>query len=111
MPRKVKYLDKHYLQIINHMSDKVLKYNRTLPESLIDALPDDKFFPITFTMMHEHKAGVACEPHVRCMIAVPLNGGIEQVILDMETGMYDLLPEAELPDRDPTPDPVEETVV
>jgi nitrite reductase/ring-hydroxylating ferredoxin subunit len=59
VPRKVKYLDKHYLQIINRISDKVQKYNRTLPDKLIDALPDDKFFPITFTMMHEHRAGVA----------------------------------------------------
>ena len=109
--RKIKYLDKQNLQRINYLSDKVLKYNRTLREDFVDSLPDDKFFPITFTMMHEHRAGVACEPHVRCMIAVPFNGGIEQVILDMESGLYDLLPEAELPDRDPTPDPAEETAV
>jgi hypothetical protein len=101
VPRKVKYLDKHYLQLINHLSQNVLKYNRTIREDVIDSLPSDKFFPITFTMMHEHRAGVACEPHVRCMIAIPYNGGVEQVILDMEAGLYDLLPEAELPDRQP----------
>jgi len=105
MPRKVKYLDKHYLKLINHISHNVLKYNRTLPESLIDALPDDKYFPIMFTMMHEHKAGVPCDPHVRCIIAVPRNTvpDMTQIILDMDSSIFDVLPEVELPDHEEEP--------
>lgn len=100
MSRKYKYLDKHYLKIINHVSDKVLKYNRTLPDDVIDALPDDKFFPITFTLPHEHRAGVQCEPHVRCIIAVPEKEtqNMTQLILDMDLSIFDVLPEVELPD-------------
>lgn len=100
MGRKYKYLDKHYLKIINHVSDKILKFNRTLPESVIDELPDDKFFPITFTLPHEHRAGVPCEPHIRCMIAVPdkLTGDMTQLLLDMDLSIFDTLPEVELPD-------------
>jgi hypothetical protein len=99
VPSKYKYLDKALLTKINYLSDKVLKYNRTLPDEVIDALPDDKFFPITFTLLHEHRAGVPCEPHVRCIIAVPQIENVgRQLILDMEMGTYELLPDVELPD-------------
>lgn len=102
MSKKYKYLDKHYLKLINHVSDKILKFNRTLPESVIDDLPDDKFFPITFTLLHEHRAGVPCEPHVRCMIAVPdkETGEMTQLLLDMDMSIYDVLPEVELPSKE-----------
>lgn len=99
MAKKYKYIDKDLLLKINHISDKVLKYNRTLPETVIDALPDDKLFPIVFTLLHEHKAGKPCDPHVRCIIAVPENVG-RQLILDVEMGMFELLPEVEIPDNE-----------
>jgi hypothetical protein len=106
MGRKYKYIDKHYLKIINHVSDKVLKFNRTLPDDVIDRLPDDKFFPIVFTIPHEHRAGVQCDPHVRCIIAVPKTDTddfekleMTQLILDMDSSIFDILPETELPDR------------
>lgn len=101
MAKKYKYIDKHYLRIINHLSHDVLKYNRTLPDELIAALPDDTFFPIIFTLLHEHKAGVACEPHMRCIILTsPEEGQRQQLILDMEMGIFDRLPEVEVPDND-----------
>lgn len=101
MSRKIKYIDKRLLQRFNHLSDEVLKYNRTIPPEIVDALPDDKLFPIVFSMLHEHKAGVPCEPHVRCMIAVPgKNERMEQLILDMESGLFDMLPEFTLPADD-----------
>lgn len=111
MSRKIKYIDKQLLQRVNYLSNNVLKYNRTLPPELVDALPDDKVFPIVFTMLHEHKAGVPCEPHVRCIIAAPGNDDkMQQLILDMETGIFDLLPEFTMPDTAPDtsdePEPV-----
>ena len=102
MAKKYKYLDKHYLNMINHVSDKILKFNRTIPQDVIDALPDNKFFPIVFTMLHEHKAGVPCEPHVRCIIAVPDNpiSNMTRLILDMDASLFEVLPEVELPNRE-----------
>lgn len=101
MAKKYKYIDKHYLRIVNQLSHDVLKYNRTLPDELIAELPDDKFFPIIFTLLHEHKAGVACEPHVRCIIMTSDNEGHRnQLILDMEMGIFDRLPEVEIPEND-----------
>ena len=104
MTQKYKYIDKHNLNLINHISRDIIKYNRSLPQELIDALPEDKFFPIVFTLLHEHIMGKPVEPHVRCMIAVPTvdaSGavtGSDRLLLDMEMGLFDLLPEVELPD-------------
>jgi hypothetical protein len=99
MSRKFKYIDKHNLNLINHVSRDIIKYNRSLPQELIDALPDDKCFPIVFTLVHEHIMGKAVEPHMRCMIVVPVGESRDRVLLDMEMGMYDLLPEVDLPDE------------
>jgi len=105
MSTKYKYLDKHHLNQINHISENVLKYNRTIPQDVIDSLPDDRFFPITFTMLHEHRAGVACEPHVRCIIgARDKNDEPVTLILDIDSALFDVLPEVEIPDPDPKPE-------
>ena len=101
MGNKYKYIDKRNLKMVNHLSLHVLKYNRAIREDVIDALPEDKFFPITFSMLHEHRAGKPCEPHVRCIIVTPgPEGEHRQLILDMEIGIFELLPEVELPNRD-----------
>lgn len=93
-PKSYKYLDKDLLNKINYISREVMKYNRSLPQSVVDSLPDDKFFIITFSMLHEHIAGKPADPHVRCMIyagpTVP-----HTLILDMEMGLYDMLPTVE----------------
>lgn len=104
MAKKYKYIDKHYLRIINQLSHEVLKYNRTLPDELIASLPDDTFFPIIFTLLHEHKAGQPCEPHMRCIILTPkVKGHRQQLILDMEMGIFDRLPEVEVPENNSEP--------
>jgi hypothetical protein len=101
MGNKYKYLDKENLQKINYLSANVLKYNRAIRQEAIDDLEDDKLFPITFSMIHEHRAGVACEPHVRCIISARnKNGVLQQMILDMEMGLFNLLPEVEVPKTD-----------
>lgn len=105
MGKKYKYADKHTLNMANHLARDVLKYNRCVRQECIDALPDDKFFPIVFAMVHEHKAGKLTEPHMRCMFATPLNMGLstvhgrETLLIDVEMGLYDLLPEIELPEE------------
>lgn len=112
MASKYKYLNKDVLNNINRISRDVKKYNRSLPQYIIDALPDDKLFPISWCMLHEHIAGQAVEPHVRCMIIVPTTAGPEEpagrqtLILDMEMRLFDLLPEVELPDT-----PVSDTAI
>lgn len=104
MARKYKYLDKDILNKINYTSRDIMKFNRSLPQEVVDALPADKCFPIIWSMIHEHIAGRAVEPHVRCMIVVPSETGSEgsqgreRLLLDMEMGLFDLLPEVELPD-------------
>lgn len=105
--KKVKYLDKNLLRRINEVSEKLFHFNRTIPEAVIDALPDDKFFIITFTMMHEHIAGKPADPHVRCMIYTGPDSPYGQLILDMEPELYNLIPEHTVED-DPSPELVEE---
>ncbi|NDD52565.1 hypothetical protein EBZ39_01585 [bacterium] len=99
--KKYKYLNKDMLDKINYISREVMKYNRSLPQELIDSLPEDTHFGVTFAMLHEHIAGKPAEPHVRCIIYggpdVP-----ERMILDMAMDLYEMLPEIEIP---ATPEP------
>jgi len=95
-PIKYKYIDKELLDKINFISRDVLHYNRSLPQSIVDKLPGERFYIITWAMVHEHIAGKAADPHMRCLIY----GGPDvqnPLILDMEMWMYELLPEAEVP--------------
>jgi len=107
--RKYRFVDKDILSKINHLSDTVYKYNRTIRPEAIDALPDDQLFPIVFNMLHEHRAGKPCEPHVRIMIAVPqmengqpLPGLTERMLLDVPMDLYNALPEIAVPDTTDT---------
>lgn len=101
---KFKYLDKELLAKLNDVSEKVLKYNRTIPNEVIDQLPADKFFIVSPLMVHEHRAGKACDPHMRCNIyAGPDAAHLGYMILDIEMGLYDMLPEVDAPDTDGSP--------
>jgi hypothetical protein len=91
---KVKYLDKNLLDKINYISTRTLKYNRTIPQDIIDSLPADKFFIVIPLLVHEHRAGKPVDPHMRCRIYTgpelePVHG---YLILDIEMGMYELIP-------------------
>jgi hypothetical protein len=102
--QKYKYLDKEFLNRINYLSREVMKYNRSLPQEFVDSLPDDRFYIITFTLLHEHIAGKPADPHVRCLIY----GGQDlpnPMILDMEMGLYEMLPEVEAKEKDAEPEP------
>lgn len=106
--QKVKYLDHMLLDKINYISQKTLKYNRTLPQELIDQLPTDKFFIVTPLLVHEHRAGKACDPHMRCRIyAGPeAEARFGYLILDIEMGMYELIPVFE---HNPEPAPANDS--
>jgi hypothetical protein len=104
MSRNYKYTDKHTLNMINHIARDVIKYNRAVPQECIDELPEDKFFPVVFSMVHEHKAGKPVEPHMRCMFAVPTLP--KRLLVDVEMGLYDLLPTFEVADTPAEPTPV-----
>jgi hypothetical protein len=92
---KIKYVDKNLLDKINHVSDKLMHYNRTIPQEIIDALPADKFFVVIPLLVHEHIAGKRADPHMRCRI---YTGPDEEerrgqmLLLDIEMGMYELIP-------------------
>lgn len=104
MSQKVKYLDKNLLNKINHISQNTLKYNRTIPQGVIDQLPDDKFFIVTPLLVHEHRAGQVCDPHMRCRIYAGPEAEAQHgwMLLDIEMGMYELIPVFEH-ESDPAP--------
>lgn len=97
--KKYKYVDKQTLNMINHLARDILQYNRAVTQECIDALPEDKFFPVVFSMLHEHKAGKLTEPHMRCMFLIPMPE--RRILIDVEMGLYNLMPEVEIPDDGP----------
>ena len=94
---KVKYLNKEILDKVNRRAI-ANNYNRAVKQEFIDALPDDINFPITFCMLHEHAAGQPVPAHMRCRIMTgeSLFGPFHDVYVDVEMGMFDLLPEHEV---------------
>jgi hypothetical protein len=94
---KIKYCDKKLLEIVNKRAIKN-NYNRAIAEKFIETLPTDVNFPITFCMVHEHAAGKPVDPHMRCriMTAESLVGPFTDVWVDIEMGMFDMLPETEV---------------
>ena len=95
MSETVKYVDKNLLDKINYISTRLMKYNRTIPQAVIDSLPSDKFFIVMPLLVHEHIAGKPAAPHMRCRIYTgpdieELRG--HMLLLDIEMGMYELIP-------------------
>lgn len=95
--QKIKYVNKELLRNINGVSERI-GFNRTIPENIIDALPDDKFYVVMPLMVHEHIMGKAAEPHMRCRIyAGPENPWL---ILDVDMTMYEFIPEHEIESKE-----------
>jgi hypothetical protein len=94
---KVKYLNKAILDKVNRRAI-ANNYTRAIKQEFIDSLPDDINFPITFCMLHEHAAGQPVPAHMRCriMTGASLVGPFNDVYVDVEMGMFDLLPEHEV---------------
>ena len=79
---------KSLLKSVNTMA-QVQGYNRVIDEKFLDRLPDQFYTPM-FTMLHEHKAGKPCDPHVRCVF----NHEGDYFMVDVEMGCWDMLPTA-----------------
>lgn len=75
-------------------------YNRQLDPDAIASLPDNLGWPVVFDMLHEHKGGKACEPHVRCMVLLPdlddVTGRLtHRVMIDTDMDIFMALPTSE----------------
>jgi hypothetical protein len=96
---KIKFLNKRLLDKVNRRAI-ANNYNRAVVQEFIDDLPDDMNFPVTLQLVHEHAAGKPVEPHMRCRIMTgqSLTGPFTSVFVDIEMGMFEMLPEADIPD-------------
>lgn len=97
---KVKYFTKELLQKVNRRAI-ANNYNRAIEPDFIDQLPENLHFPITLELVHEHAAGQPVAPHMRCrvMTGQSLAGPFNFVFIDVEMGMYDMLPETEVEEK------------
>jgi hypothetical protein len=64
-------------------------YNRQLSKAALAQFPTRTLFPVQFNMLHEHAAGEAVAPHIRCVI--PTDKGMLMLDCDME--LFAVLPE------------------
>jgi|688.fasta_scaffold1169585_1 hypothetical protein len=80
---------KGVLKSVNTMAH-VQGYNRIVDEKFLDRLPDEKFYVPNFVLLHEHKAGKLCDPHVRCVF----DHEGDYFIIDVEMGCWEKLPTA-----------------
>lgn len=78
---------KDVLKAVNTMA-RVQEYNRVVDKEFLDRLPDDKVFVPRYTLLHEHKAGKPCDPHVRCVF----NHEGDWFIIDVEMGCWEITP-------------------
>jgi ferredoxin len=70
-------------------------YNRQLDLKKFEAVADPEGFHILSGMLiHEHKHGVACEPHMRCRVLVKVKDSMDPVEawLDVEMSRFNKLP-------------------
>jgi hypothetical protein len=76
---------KDILKSVNTMA-LVQGYNRSVNKEFLDSLPDDKVFVPRYTLLHEHKAGKPCDPHVRCVF----EHESDWFIIDVEMGCWEM---------------------
>jgi hypothetical protein len=106
MSKTFKYLDKALLEKINHISETVFHYNRTIPQLVIDRLDPERFILVSFNMVHEHIAGKIAEPHMRCVMYPAGQQELSPLILDMNMALYDVLPTHTIEDEEKPSDNV-----
>lgn len=64
-----------------------LGYNRVTIPTYLEGLPEGFYTP-KFTLLHAHKAGQPCEPHVRCVF----DHAGDYFFIDVETPIWEKLP-------------------
>jgi hypothetical protein len=85
---EVRVFTKGVLKSVNTMA-QIQGYNRVTDEKFLDRLPEAFYVP-KYTLLHEHKAGKPCEPHVRCVF----DHEGDYFFIDVEMGCWDMLPTA-----------------
>lgn len=86
-PNTVYFTRKHLLQA-SRLGQK-WDFNRQLDDNIAEG-PDQKYAVEAF-LVHNHRHGVRCEPHIRCMISLaPLDDGA--VFCDVPTNYFKKLP-------------------
>lgn len=91
MARKVIYRIKT-AELIDLNIISVLKdYNKSIPEEIIDNLDTSGWNVLRVLMNHEHRHGVKCETHLRCMVWMKVVGQMEPAIslIDIPMGIID----------------------
>ncbi len=96
---RVKYLSKDQLIQAARLSVKN-NYNRQLDAANLTDLGDYNY-PIVFSMVHEHRAGVSCDPHMRLIVAIfpdPTTrpDDHQNCAVDVPMDFYDALPDYEV---------------
>jgi len=71
-------------------------YNRQFDLDVIEDLPRDGRFPITFELPHEHRQGEPVPMHMRCQVILDSSGG--GGFLDTDMDLWKSLDSLELPD-------------
>lgn len=92
----IKCFDKATLKRANHIAKK-RNYNRQLLPSFVKALPEDRWFPVIFSMIHEHAEGVKVDPHIRCWIVFDDKGN--RGFVDCDMSIFNNLKTFEVPDE------------
>jgi hypothetical protein len=75
-------------------------YNRAVEiaplEKLLDNYSEDIRFPILLSILHEHRAGEPCEPHMRCQIVLGPTG--PKILVDVDMDLFERLDRVSLED-------------
>jgi hypothetical protein len=99
----MKVFDKHSLITANNLAEK-LGYNRQIDPAYLNSVREDQLWVVTFTMIHEQKAGKPTEPHIRCMMYPMQQVGKNQwkadrsglpITIDVVPEIYERLPDTE----------------
>lgn len=76
------------------------KYNRCPSKDFVKSLPSGQWFPVVFTMIHEHAQGEKVAPHIRCWVQYNEEGG--RFFIDCDSKLFDSLPRFMVPKMAPT---------
>lgn len=77
-----------------------LNYNRRLPDEMMEQLDPDGQHLLMPVLIHEHAAGVAVEPHMRCEILFKLKAahGPARGMIDITFEELEKLPRLDIED-------------